>query len=336
MDEKILFDRFHEALEMEPHSGAYERMRFNVTNHVARKPRVAFRMNWAAMAPRVAAVLVAAVLAIALGAAILSATHKFVGNVPAAPDPNFQAYQALTKADYNNLTLTDNLSCHGIEDIACPAVVNAVIPLYRQWYGDLTGFHTPTRLAALDGMLRAHLNDAIAYQKAITASQKSGNKKAFTVAMDGAFYERAWLDPVVFMIDGSYPRVAGSYRDALMLARQSLDNCVNGTPGPADIACADITFQCQGIDAQACITDAHNAAAQLQTFLIGLLQNPAPSKLAAQDRQLQGELASADTNLLSLTDALQSGDAAKAALAEDSFALAVRAADVDIGVMVSP
>jgi hypothetical protein len=97
---------------------------------------------------------------------------------------------------------------------------------------------------------------------------------------------------------------------------ESLDNCVNGTPGPADIACADITFQCQGIDDQACITDAHNAAAQLQTFLIGLQQNPARSKLAAQDRQVQGELDQADTNLITLTDALQCGDAAKVALAE--------------------
>jgi hypothetical protein len=336
MDEKILFDRFHEALEMEPHSGAYERMRFNVTNHVARKPRLAFRMNWAAMAPRVAAVLVAAVLAIALGAAILTATHKFVGNAPAAPDPNFQAYQALTKADYNGFTAADNLSCNFIEDTTCEAAANAYIAADRQWYGDLIAFKTPPRLAALDGMIRAHLTDAIAYNKAIAPNQKSGNKKAFGIAMDGAFYERSWFDPAVFLIDGSYPRVAGSYRDALMLAKQSLVNCVNGTPGPADIACANIGFQCQGVDVQACITYAHTAAAQLQTFLIGLLQNPAPSTLAAKDRELQGELAQADADLLSLTDALQSGDATKAALAEDLFVLAVRAADVDIGVMVSP
>ena len=36
MDEQILFDRFHEALETEPRPGAYERMRLAITRSFSR------------------------------------------------------------------------------------------------------------------------------------------------------------------------------------------------------------------------------------------------------------------------------------------------------------
>jgi len=67
MDERILFDQFHEALDVEPRPGAYERMRFAMTNQpVALKSRPVFRMRWSKMGIRVAAVLAAAVLAVAV------------------------------------------------------------------------------------------------------------------------------------------------------------------------------------------------------------------------------------------------------------------------------
>ena len=41
MDERILFAQFHEALDVEPRPGAYERMRIAMTNHpvvIKRRP----------------------------------------------------------------------------------------------------------------------------------------------------------------------------------------------------------------------------------------------------------------------------------------------------------
>ncbi len=167
------------------------------------------------------------------------------------------------------------------------------------------------------------------------AYQKTKNVEGFTLAFEGAFYEREWLDPAVSAIEGSYLRVAGSYHDALSLARQSLHGCVTGAPGPGDIACAQLFHQrCGAIGDQACANDAHASAAQIQTFLIGLLQNPAPSALAAKDRQLQVDLAQVDTYLLAVTDATRSGDSVAVRSVEASYALAIRAADADLTLMV--
>ncbi len=113
MDERTLFDRFHEALEIEPRPGAYERMRFAMTNHpVALKRRPALRIRWSRMGLRVAAVVAAGLIAIAFGAAILAGHRGPVGSVPAGQDPNVKAYQAMISSNYNALTNLDSLGCN--------------------------------------------------------------------------------------------------------------------------------------------------------------------------------------------------------------------------------
>ena len=102
MDEQILFDRFHEALEMEPRPGAYERMRFAMTNRpIALKGRPAFRMRWSKMGLRIAAGVTAAVIVIAVAAAFIAAHRGPVGSAPAGQDPNVKAYRDMIALDYN-------------------------------------------------------------------------------------------------------------------------------------------------------------------------------------------------------------------------------------------
>ncbi|HEV2035389.1 MAG TPA: hypothetical protein VGU71_14545 [Candidatus Dormibacteraeota bacterium] len=124
--------------------------------------------------------------------------------------------------------------------------------------------------------------------------------------------------------------MAGTYHDAVGLARQSLNACVNGTPGPGDLACQALgAGVCSDAAAQPCESDVQIADTQIQTFLIALLQNPAPSALATKDARLQADLAQADTALLAITDALLNGDAAKAEAGRSAYTAAIAAAAGD-------
>jgi hypothetical protein len=337
MDERTLFDQFHEALDVEPRPGAYERMRYAFTSHPdASKRRPVFRTRWSKMGLRVAAVLAAAVIAVALGAAILAGHHGPLGSAPAG-DPNVKAYQAMIAADFDALAVSGSQTCGTVDDAGCQAWVTSVVPPHAKWLSDLKSFRTPARFAVLDGMLRLHLTDYINYENAMLAAHKSGNVRAFTFASEGAFYENEWLDPTVGVIAGSYPRVVGSYRDALAQARQHIDACVSQAPGPADLGCEHLYHPdvCANVGVQACASDADSAAAQIQTFLISLLQNPAPGALAAKDRRIQSDLAQIDADIVAVTDGLLSGDSAKTTSAETQFVADLTRADNDIGVIGS-
>lgn len=338
MDERTLFDQFHEALETEPRPGAFERMRFAMTNHpVALKRRPALRIRWSRMGLRMTAALAAAVIALAVIAAFLAAHNGPAGSVPAGPDPNVKAYQAMIQSDYHALYSAGSLSCNSVDDLGCEADVTTMVPLFNKWVSDLKSFQTPARFAVLDGMLRRHLTDETIYLNAMLAAQKAKNVKGFDFASEGAFYETAWIDPSVGAIDGSYPRVAGSYNDALTLAKQSMEACINQAPGPADIGCEQLYHSdvCASVGLQACANDAHAYAARIQGFLIGLLQNPAPSALAAKDRRIQNDVATLDADIIAFTDGLLSGDSAKTTSAEDTFVADLLLANNDIGVVGS-
>lgn len=322
MDERTLSDRFHEALEMEPRPGAYERMRNAMTTQpAAHKSRTGSPIRWSKMGIRVAAVLAAAVLAVALGGAILALHFRPVGSVPAHVDPNVTAYQAMIKAGYDALAAGNNLSCAAVDDVGCPAFVTTMVPLLNKWGSDLKSFRTPSQFAALDTMLRLHLTDGTRYLNAMLAANKSKDRKAFDFAFEGAFYENEWIDPTVGTIAGTYPRVAGSYSDALVLAKQSLQGCINQAPGPADISCEQLYHAdiCAKVGLQACANDAHAYGARIQGFLIGILQNLAPSALGDKDLQIQTALAQLDADIIAITDGLLSGDSAQTVSAEMTF-----------------
>ena len=338
MDEQILFDSFHEALELEPRPGAYERMRFAMTNPpVALKKRSVFRMRYPRMGLRIAAGLTAAVIVIALIAAFLVSHHAPVGSVPANQDPNVKAYQVMIRSDYNTMAGSASNSCNTIQDAGCEAAIGRVIPTLQKWANDLSSFRTPSRFAVIDGQLRSHLTEVITELNATVASQKANDQSGFYFAINAALYERAWVDPATFAIEGTYPRVARTYRDAVDLARQSLDACVNSTPGPGDLGCHALWAgqACADAAIQTCEGDVQSAETQTQNFLIALLQNPAPSALTSKDARLQANLARADTALLVITDALLGGDSARADSGRSSYATAILAADTDVSAIGS-
>jgi hypothetical protein len=285
------------------------------------------------MGIRVAAVLVAAVVAVALGAAILATHHGPSGSLPAGSDKNVKAYQDMVWTDYNAMAASTSNSCNTIDDTTCPTAVGKVVPTLQKWVSDLSSFKTPASFVVIDGELRRHLSEGITELNSAVAFQRTHNQNGFDLAMNSAYYERAWMDPAVFTIEGTYPKVAGSFRDAINLARQSLDSCVNSSPGPGDLACQRLSSThepCSGSAVQSCVSDVQSADTRLQEFVVGLTQNPAPSGLTANARQVLPDLAAADSALVAITDALLSGDPVKVDAAETAFASAIAAADADL------
>lgn len=285
------------------------------------------------MGLRAAAVLTAVVVAIVVIAAFLVTHRNPVGGVPAGQDPNVKAYQAMVNADYNIMSASTSNHCGTIDDTGCAQAISAIVPTLQKWVNDLSSFKTPARFVAIDGQIRRHLTEVVSELNAAVAFQKAHNTSGFDLAMGAAVYERAWIDPATFSIEGSYPPVASSYRGALLLARQGLDACVNGTPGPSDLACNRLSQQqsCTGATAQSCESDVQGAETRAQTFLIGLLENPSPASSATANGQFENDLAQADTALLAITDALLRGDSLKVNAGQVAYSSAIVQADSDGG-----
>jgi hypothetical protein len=284
-----------------------------------------------------AAALAAAAIVIALFAVFVAIHNGPVGSVPATPDKSVRAYQALINADYTRMNGSTSTTCATILDPTCAATFAQLTAAVQIWVDDLNAFHTPARYAVIDGQLRRHLTEFIADLNAELAFQKANNQAGFDLASTAANYERAWVDPTTFAIEGSYSRVAANYHDAVKLAKQSLDACVAFTPAPGDLGCSQLMSgqTCISTGLQNCENYVEGAGAQIQTFLIALLQNQPPTALAAKDAQLRADLAQADTDLLTITRALLTGDSVQANAAQRAFYTVIVSADNDTSAILA-
>jgi hypothetical protein len=322
MDERVLFELFHDALAIEPRPGSYERMRIALTTYpVPLKRLPVFRMRWTKVGFRTAAALTAVVLAIALVAAFLLTRHGPVADVPAGQDRGVVAYQAMFQSDYHTLVDSTSNHCNTIEDQDCEAAAKQVTATAQQWIDHLESFRTPSRYAVLDLQLRYHLREVIVELNAAVAFQKAHDEKGFRLAMNGAYYERGWIDTPVNLVAADTGKQAASYEDAFSLSKQILSKCINGAPvsgGP----CAKVTQQpsCLGIYAELCQSYVQDSQTQMLIMMVALTQSPAPPDKAAKSAKLQTYLAQADTALLAIIDAMLKGDAAKIDAAQQTFA----------------
>ena len=331
MDERALFERFHEALDMEPRPGAYERLRTELTSKpVALKSRPRFQMRFTKMGLRMAAALTAVLIAIALIATFIAVHNRPVGEVPAHADANLTAYRAMITADYKAMDASTSNHCSTIDDSGCAAAIQKVNAALQKWVNDLEAFPgTPAQFAALDTTLRAHLKVVISDQIAAIGFQKSGNAAGFTLAMQHAFYQRSWVDPASFTIEGTYRSVASSFRDAIARAKVVVVGCLGNAPGPDALPCNHLAngLPCAGARTLACEGDVEAVETQIESFLIGMAQNPAPPASAADYAQLQADLAKADAGVLAIHDALLGNDSAQLNSAVTAFLAPLEAAD---------
>jgi len=319
MDEQILLDRFHEALETEPRPGAYERMRLAITRQpVPLQRRPAFRMRWSKMGLRVAAALTAVLIVIAL-AAVLVATHRApVGSVPADKDQNVKAYQALVRTDDINLNASTSPHCQTIKDTGCAAAVVPVDAALQRWADDLNAFSTPARFKVLDAALRRHLVQGINELNAAVSFQKAGNQSGFDLAMGAADFEDGWIGSAADAIEASTTATGTSYRDAITFATQSFDACNSCGALPAR--------DCSGTGAQGCLYADETASTAVQAFLLAIVGNPGPG---ATEARLNADLETADKALVAITNGLISGDSNAVKAAQRSYASAIASIPAD-------
>jgi len=288
------------------------------------------------MGLRITAAVALAALTIALVLAWVATHHSPVGNPVPATDKNVAAYRTLVDFDYSTMSKTSSTSasksCNTISDTSCADAIAQVVPSLQKWVNDLQAFHTPGRYKTLDTLLKAHLSQAVSDLNFLIRFQKANDDAGFDLAMNAAIYERGWLDPATFAIEGTWFHLASSYNDAVHQVVQATSNCMGGTPAPLDTGCSQVSGQtCQLSQAHACELSVQEASTQVEGFVVALAEFPTPARVSANADQLEADLAQADTTLLGITESLLNRDSRRMLDGVNAFTAAINAANRDAG-----
>jgi len=306
MDERILFDRFHEALDAEPRPGAYDRLRIALAKSPVKAQRRPLAMRWSRTGLRLAAVMTIAVLAIAAAVALL-ATHRVADRItPADSDHAITAYKLMVSNDYEKIqTVGINSTCYGNQFAACETDANLTLPVANQFQNDLNRFQTPARFAVADAQLRRHNARQISRLNALLAASRAQDATGVDRAVAAVYSGRAWLNAMLTSILRSREGTVITYVASVRYEKQALDTCAD---------CQDLAGQdqigCAGNQTSGCQALVENAAAQVTSFQTAVVVLAAPSSLAAKDNRLQRDLANADNAVVTMAEALSAGDQA--------------------------
>lgn len=299
MDERVLFDRMHDALDIEPPAGAYERMRIALSKSPATPHGwPVFRMRGSNMGFRVAAGLTLLVLVGALVAAYLAAHNATTSHVPAGSGQTIAAYQSLVNADDVQANNTWSAPCDTTTHTGCQGDATRAIAALQRWLDDLNRSEPPARFLIVDAQLRLHISGSIAGLNALLAASQAndsnGMDRAYLLAVAG----RAWTDALVPSIVSSKQVSAAEYTNSVRSQSSSLTGCADCQvlTGQSPIDCSQDQTNCQnlldGTDVQ---------VASLQTAVVALA---APDAFSAKDTRLQQDLARADSALIAMRASL--------------------------------
>ncbi len=280
MEERTLFDRIHEALDVEPRPGAYERLRTALASKRVKPQRwPAFPMRSPKLGLRLAAVMTVVVLAIAAAAAFL-VTHPVADReTPADSERAIAAYKLMLYDDYIKIPDPAIESvCFGNQFAACDADVSVRIPVVNQIQNDLNRLEPPARFAVAVGQMRRHNALQLTRLNAVLAASRAQDAAGMDRSVAAVVSGRPWMD-------------------------------------------AMFTGLLQG------------TAAQVGSFQRAVVLVAAPSSMATRDNRLQVDLATADTALVTMAEALSAGDqagfnAGRASLQQAMAAVNVDAADI--------
>ena len=326
MEERTLFDRIHQALDVEPSPGAYERLRMALAEKQVKPQRwPASPRRWSKVGLRLAAVTAVVALAIAAGAAYL-ATHRVADRAtPADSEHAIAAYKLMLSDDYYKIPAIPIESvCFGNQFAACEADVSLRISVANQIQNDLNRSQPPARFAVAVAQMRRHealqisrLNAALAASRAQDAA---GMDRSVAAIVSGRPWMDAMFNSILISQQGSGATYVGSVRNE----KRDLDQCAQ---------CHDLAAQnqisCAGSQATSCGALLAATAAQVASFQNAVVRIAAPRLLATKDYRLQVDLAMADTALLTMGEALSAGDQAGFNAGRASFQRAVAAVNVD-------
>jgi hypothetical protein len=305
MDDKVMFDRMHDALDVEPPAGAFERMRIALLKSPARPSGwPVFRMRGSKMGFRLAAGLTLLVLVGAIVAAYLAAHNATSSRVPAGSGQAVAAYQNLVNADDQKAIATWSAPCDTTTHTGCRGDATRAIAALQNWLDDLNRSEPPARFLIVDAQLRLHISASIAALNALLAASQandsSGMDRAYLLGLAG----RAWTDTVVPNIVSSKQVSTAQYTTSIRAQSTSLTSCADCQvlTGQSQIDCSQNQDFCQTL-----LDGAELQVASLQAALAALA---APDSLSAKDTRLQQDLARADSALIAMRASLLTGDQA--------------------------
>ena len=326
MEERTLFDRIHQALDVEPRPGAYERLRIALANSQAKpQPRPVFSMRWPQMGLRVAAFMTVVVLAIAAAAVFLAAQRVADRSTPADSAHAIAAYKLMLSDDYSKIPAGSvESTCFGDQFAACEADVSLRIPVANQIQNDLNRFQPPERFAIAVAQMRRHNALQIRRLDAVLAASQAQDAVGMDRAVAAVVSGRPWMDTMFNSILSSQQGTVAVYVESVRNEKRDLDKCVECQ----DRAGLNQTG-CVGSQAPSCQPLLESTAATVASFQNAVVRVAAPSSLATKDNRLQLDLATADTALLTMGEALSAGDQAGFNAGRVSLKQAMAAINVD-------
>lgn len=305
MDEHLLFERLHDALDVETPPGAYERLRFALTKSPARSHAwPVLRIGGSKMGFRLAAGLAVVALAAAIAAAFFAAHNTTTGSVPAGSGQAIQVYQRLVADDDATANATWSAPCDTTTHTGCQGDATRALVALHQWLDDLNRSEPPARFLVVDAQLRLHISGSISGLNALLSAIQANDQNAMDRAYLWAAEGRAWTDAVVPGIVSSKQVSAAEYTNSVQAQSNFLTSCADCQvlTGQSSIDCTQNPDFCDTL-----LGGTELQVASLQTALAAF---GAPASLSAKDLRLQQDLAQADSALIGMRAALSTRDQA--------------------------
>jgi hypothetical protein len=329
MEEQVLFDRMHDALDVEPPAGAYERLRIALAKSPAKPHRwPVLRMGGSKMGFRLAAGLAVIALAAAIAAAFIAAHNATTASVPAGSGQTIKAYQDLVGQDDATANATWSALCDTTTHTGCQGDATRALVALQQWLDDLNRTEPPARFLVVDAQLRLHISRSISALNALLAASQAndpnGMDRAYLLGLAG----RLWTDTVVPGIISSKQVNAVAYANSVRDEGNAMTSCTSCQIlfGPTNLDCSqNQTPTCQDL------LDA--TAGPVAGFQFALAASSAPASLSAEDTRLQQDLAQADSALIAMGAALSTGDQAGFNAARAKLRSAFSAVNLDVSVI---
>jgi hypothetical protein len=332
MDDRTLFNRFHEAFDIQPRPGSYDRMRIALTAPpVVLKRRPGIRLRFTKMGFRVAAALAVAVLVIVAVVAFLTLHRPTTGYVPANTGQDIlKPYQTLTARGYFAQFMAQTNHCYSFTDTACPAATERFNAALQSWLDELSSTKAPPEFTRVDAMLRAHLAQSVFDGNTTVAAQKAGNAPLFEAAAAAHLDVRPFSDATSAAIAGARPTSAGDYRSNVTDQLDLFNSCT-----PCGPYAGRDQLDCAGPKIDNCVIDVVSVDAQIYNFETALVLKAAPSSLAAKDATLQTDLINADSAALVMIRAGLAGEISAFDSARASLQIAISAVKLDAAAVQS-
>lgn len=302
-DEGLMFQRIHDALDVPPPAGAYERLRTVLIKKPVR-PRwsPALPTRWSNMGFRLAAGLALVALGVAIASAILAIHSASTNIVPATHRMPVGAYQKLVSTDAPNPPAVWKDPCDTVVHTGCEADAARSIPLLQKWLDDLTRASTPARFAVLDAEMRQHLTQNITALQSLIVDSRAHDDAAMTRDYNVALYGAEWTGTVVPSIASSHQVDAATYIALVRSETRTLDAC------GAACGFTSASANCIHSDGLTCLDYFDTVAQSFASYQADIVKWAAPDSLTTKDARLQGDLSQADAVLLTMRLAVAAGD----------------------------